>query len=90
MCVCVCVCVEGGGGGVVLWCSGCVLGSGPEVPSSNPTLATFYLSGFSSSASYQLPAEASGVRILTHPSSFLSDVMSPIVTLCWPCGLLIH
>ncbi len=29
VCVCVCVC---GGCVVAVWCSGCVLGSGPEVP----------------------------------------------------------
>ncbi len=34
-CVCVCVCVCE----VTVWCSGCVLGSGPEVLSSSPTLA---------------------------------------------------
>ncbi len=37
MCVCVCVCVA-------VWCSGCVLGSGPQVlrsPSLSPTLAFF-------------------------------------------------
>ncbi len=33
--LCVCVCW--------VWCSDCVLGSGPEVLSSNPTLAIFYL-----------------------------------------------
>ncbi len=36
-CVCVCVCV------CVLWCSGCVLRSGPEVLSSSPTQAIFHL-----------------------------------------------
>ncbi len=50
-CVCACVYMCMGGSVVAVWCSGCVLGSGPEVLSSSPTQATF-TSSFSS-ASYQ-------------------------------------
>ncbi len=50
--VCVCVCVFGGGGVCVcvcvvvvvvmaVWCSGCVLGSGPEVPEFKPNSGNF-------------------------------------------------
>ncbi len=44
--VCMCVCV------LAVWCSGCVLGSGPEVPSSSPTLGHF--PSYFPSASHQL------------------------------------
>ncbi len=36
MYICMYVCV------VAMWCSGCVLGSGPEIPSSSPTQAIFH------------------------------------------------
>ncbi len=43
--VCVCVCCGGVCVVVVVavWCSGCVLGAGPKVLSSSPTLAIFHL-----------------------------------------------
>ncbi len=43
MCVCVCVCV-------CVWCSGCVLGSGPEVPEFKPNSGGNFPSSFPSAS----------------------------------------